>query len=307
MNRRQPEIPRHPDSIPGEYTYKYPRPSVAADCIIFGFDGNSLKLLLIERGNPPFLGHWALPGGFMHQDESIEECAARELREETNLSDVYLEQFKVFSDPDRDPRGRVISIAFIALVRPSDFEIIAGDDAANAHWFDADQLPPLAFDHKNIVVQARERLKEILHLKPIAFNLLNKYFSLGELQKVYEVINDTTYDRRNFTRSVQDAGIVEATDVKPVKARNRPPRLYRASSRIIVQDTQHEQDLSIEVNEEMVECEYVVKPDMTMMGDFGMTDKPMLDEMEEADFAAKNIVKESPTKGLFDFLRRYLK
>ncbi|MDE6578864.1 MAG: NUDIX hydrolase [Muribaculaceae bacterium] len=215
--------------MPGKYTYNYPRPSVATDCVIFGFDGEKLNLLLVERGAAPFMGCWALPGGFIHQDETLEQCAARELREETNLKNVYLEQFKAYSKVDRDPRTRVISVAFIALVRPSDYEVIAGDDAANAFWFDIKQLPPLAFDHLTIVKEAREHLKEVLVLKPIAFNLLNKYFSLGELQKVYEVINDTIYDRRNFSRSVQESGIVEPTDVKPAKARNRPPKLFQAS------------------------------------------------------------------------------
>lgn len=315
MNRRQPEIPRHPDSIPGKYTYDYPRPSVAADCIIFGFDGSSLKLLLIERGNEPFLGYWALPGGFMHQDESIDECAARELREETNLQNIYLEQFRVFSEPSRDPRGRVLSVAFIALVRPSDFNVLAGDDAAKAHWFDADQLPPLAFDHKKIVAEARERLKEILHLKPIAFNLLNKYFSLGELQKVYEVINNTTYDRRNFTRSVQDAGIVEATDVKPEKARNRPPRLYRASSRIVMRG-----EVNLHIMEKKDEwCEFEYEAEEVTLCDSSeerimcdnlicnnAANEFLADTETDSSDAPKTLSRESPTKGLFDFLRRFI-
>lgn len=298
QGNRQPEIEKHHDSIPGSYTYAYPHPAVAADCIIFGFDGTSLKLLLIERGNEPFLGYWALPGGFLHQDETIDECAARELREETNLRNVYLEQFKVFSNPKRDPRERVMSVAFIALVRPSDFNVMPGDDAAKAAWFDADALPPLAFDHKQIIGEARERLKEILHLKPIAFNLLNRYFSLGELQRVYEVINDTTYDRRNFTRSVQEAGIVEATDVKPQKARNRPPRLYRASQRIVMEEeiVVSDSDGSDSIIEDKLGDRIVSYFDST-------------DEVESCmpEEEKKVPQKESPTKGLFDFLNRFLK
>ncbi len=297
-NNRQPEIEKHRDSIPGSYTYPYPHPAVAADCIIFGFDGNSLKLLLIERGNEPFLGYWALPGGFLHQDETIDECAARELREETNLRNVYLEQFKVFSNPKRDPRERVMSVAFIALVRPSDFNVIPGDDAAEVGWFDADALPALAFDHKQIIVEARERLKEILHLKPIAFNLLNRYFSLGELQRVYEVINNTTYDRRNFTRSVQEAGIVEATDVKPRKARNRPPRLYRASQRIVMEE-------EVEINYSNSSSSLIKdRLEDMIVSLFDSTDDLDSSMPEEEK---KTTRKESPTKGLFDFLNRFLK
>lgn len=293
MNNQQPEQSKQPDTKPNRYVYRYPRPSVASDCVIFGFDGSALKLLLIERGQKPFLGAWALPGGFLRPDETIEECAARELREETNLRNVYLEQFKVYSDPDRDPRGWVLSMAFIALVRPSDYNVIAGDDASKAFWFKADELPPLAFDHHRIVCEARERLKEILVLKPIAFSLLNKYFSLGELQKVYEVINDTTYDRRNFTRSVQEAGIVEATDVKPQKARNRPPRLYRANHNLLAPDMEDFiYDSDIPPYDQYVERAEAPR-------DWSLFNESQKTEPEELKDAP---IKESPTKGLFNFL-----
>lgn len=206
------KITDNPDR-PGNYCYRYPHPAVTADCVIFGFDGNSLKVMLIERGIEPYKGYWALPGGFMRIDETIEEAAARELREETNLSNIYLQQFKVYSDTGRDPRERVITVSFIALVRQQDYSAVAGDDAVNAHWFDVKTLPPLAFDHKVIVREAREHLKEALRTRPIAFELLNKYFSLGELQRVYEVINDERYDRRNFHRSVIDSEIVKPADI----------------------------------------------------------------------------------------------
>lgn len=189
------------------YTYEYPRPAMTADCVIFGYD-NGLKVLLIERGVEPFRGMWALPGGFMKMDESIEQCARRELQEETGVSDLYMEQFKVFSSPGRDPRGRVVTTAFIALVRPSDYRVVGGDDAAFALWFDADRLPPLAFDHATIIREARERLKEILKLKPIAFRLVDRTFTVDEIRKVYEAINHTNYDRRNFQRKLMQTGIV---------------------------------------------------------------------------------------------------
>lgn len=191
------------------YTYEYPRPAVTADCVIFGFDGNSLRILLVERGVEPYLGLWALPGGFMKMDETIEDCARRELFEETAVSDIYLEQFHTFSGVRRDPRGRVVTVAFIALIRPSDHNIIGGDDAANAAWFNADQLPPLAFDHLDIIKSGRRYLKDILTLRPAAFHLLNELFTIEELRRVYEVVNQTSYDRRNFQRKLMSTNLVE--------------------------------------------------------------------------------------------------
>lgn len=199
-------------SSEGKYTYKYPRPAVTADCIIFGFDGTELKILLIERGVEPYLGMWALPGGFMKMDETIEECARRELAEETGVSKVYLEQFHVFSDTMRDPRGRTITVAFMALVRPNQHNIVGGDDAARAMWFNADMLPPLAFDHKKIIDYGRNHLQEVLRLRPVAFKLLNDVFTIDELRQVYEVINRTTYDRRNFQRKIIQADILDSVE-----------------------------------------------------------------------------------------------
>lgn len=206
------------------YCYRYPHAAVTADCVIFGFDGKSLKVLLIERGNEPYRGHWALPGGFMRMDETIEEAAARELHEETNLSGIYMEQFKTYSRVDRDPRERVITVVFLALVRPDDYKVIAGDDASNAFWFEEKMLPPLAFDHRQIVREAREHLKEILRLRPVAFQLLNKTFSIGEMQKVYEEILGTEYDRRNFQRCVLDSNILVESENAPENSRAQ--RMY---------------------------------------------------------------------------------
>lgn len=200
--------------IEKKYCYEYPRPSMTADCVIFGFDGQNLKILLIERGIEPYKGYWALPGGFMKMDETIEECATRELREETGISQVYLEQFRVFSSINRDPRGRVVTVAFMALVRPSDYRLVAADDAAKAYWFDAKMLPPLAFDHREIVAAAREHLRESIRLRPVAFRLLNEVFTLEDLRRVYEEINDTIYDRRNFQRKAIQTEMIEAVDQK---------------------------------------------------------------------------------------------
>lgn len=194
------------------YTYEYPHAAITADCVIYGFDGERLKILLIERGLEPYKGMWALPGGFMRMDETIEEAAKRELYEETGLKDVYMTQFKMFSKVDRDPRERVVTVVFTALVRPEDYILSAGDDASNALWFEERHLPPLAFDHAEIIREAHKYLEELLRIKPIAFELLSKTFSIGELQRVYEEINRTSYDRRNFQRKALQSGLLEEVE-----------------------------------------------------------------------------------------------
>ncbi len=149
-NSQQPEL---------KYCYKYPHPAVTADCVIFGLDeSNKMKVLLIQRGNNPYKGKWAFPGGFMEIDETAEQCARRELEEETGLKDVDIEQFYTFTDVKRDPRERVITVAHYALVKLS--EVKANDDADDAQWFSLDELPPLAFDHEEILNKALQTLKE---------------------------------------------------------------------------------------------------------------------------------------------------
>lgn len=212
----------------GAYTYEYPRPALTADNVIFGFDGDNLKVLLIRRGVDPYKGYWALPGGFMRMSESIEECARRELFEETNVKDVYLEQFHTFSDPERDPRGRVVTVAFIALVRPSDHKLIGGDDATDARWFSTTELPSLAFDHEHILELARECLKQELKLRPVAFRLLNEVFTIDEIRKVYEAINELIYDRRNFERKLLNSGVVDERNDLPTTGK-RALRRYSLS------------------------------------------------------------------------------
>ncbi|MCF0178285.1 MAG: NUDIX hydrolase, partial [Bacteroidales bacterium] len=156
----------------------------------------------------PFKGCWALPGGFINMDETAEESALRELFEETGIRNIFLEQFHVFSDVLRDPRERVLTIAFLALVRKSDYQVIAGDDAAAARWFVWDELPPLAFDHAEIIRMGKKSLQLKLRTEPIAFKLLNNEFSMSELQRIYETIHETTYDRRNFARKMAASGLL---------------------------------------------------------------------------------------------------
>ena len=199
----------------GSYTYEYPRPAVTADAVIFGFDNHELHVLLIERGVAPFRGMWALPGGFMRMNETIDQCVRRELREETAMTDVYLEQMHVFSSTNRDPRGRVVTVAYIALVRPGDYQVVGGDDATRAQWFSLEWLPTLAFDHSDIISFARKYLREVLRLRPVAFRLLDEVFTVDELREVYEAINETHYDRRNFQRKLMQSKIVLEADDEP--------------------------------------------------------------------------------------------
>ncbi|MDE5807658.1 MAG: NUDIX hydrolase [Muribaculaceae bacterium] len=222
---------RYYDSERKEYAYRYPHAALTADCVIFGFDGKNLKILLIERGLEPYKGMWALPGGFMKIadpkngsfDKTIEETAQRELKEETNLSGVFMQQFKVFSRFDRDPRERVITVAFIALIGPQKYrkvveQTMAGDDAANALWWNEDMLPPMAFDHAEIIKEAKEYLAELIRIKPVAFNLLDDTFSMTELQNVYEAITGQTYDRRNFQRKALQTGLLDEVKTGNVAA-----------------------------------------------------------------------------------------
>ncbi len=218
------------------YTYKYPHPSVTTDCVIFGFNGRDLNILLVERGLEPFKGSWALPGGFLRMDETVEECAKRELQEETNVTNVFLEQFHTFSDVHRDPRERVVTVAFYALVKPEDYEVVGGDDASRAMWFRQNELPPLAFDHADIIAMARECLKEKLRTKPIAFKLLSDKFSMTELQTLYEAILGTKYDRRNFYRKALSSKFLRDEGVSQKMLSCRRPNLYSFDEELFESD-----------------------------------------------------------------------
>lgn len=194
----------------GKYCYKYPHPAVTTDCVVFGFDGKRLNILLIERGGEPFKGCWAFPGGFMNIDETAEQGAMRELCEETGLKLEYLKQFGTFTAVNRDPRERVITIAFYALARKSDVQ--GGDDAAKAQWFPIEEVPPLAFDHDYILRKATEQLKKDIHFEPIGFGLLDEQFTMPELQRLYESILGVHFDRRNFYKKMLQTGILEEAE-----------------------------------------------------------------------------------------------
>ena len=192
---------------PFPFQYKYEHMGVTSDCVIFTYEDRALKVLLVRRGAEPFKGQWAFPGGFLRMDETAEQGALRELREETALVPSAIGQLGVFSDVFRDPRERVITIAWYALVKPH--EVIGGDDADEAAWFPVDNLPPLAFDHCKIFHAAMERLRRDIHFQPVGFDLLDDEFTIPDLQRLYEAILGVKFDRRNFQRKILSSGILE--------------------------------------------------------------------------------------------------
>lgn len=215
------------------YCYKYPHPAVTSDCVIFGFDGLAIKVLLIQRGIEPYKGKWAFPGGFMQIDETAEECAKRELEEETGLKASSVEQFYTFSDVNRDPRERVITVAHYALVRLS--EVKGGDDAMSAKWFAMNEIPSLAFDHDRILRMAVNRLKERIYFEPIGFELLPEIFTMSALQNLYEAILEIKFDRRNFYNKMIKLGILLEAEERPKNASRRMPIKYRFNAKKYVE------------------------------------------------------------------------
>ena len=208
------------------YTYQYPHPAVTTDCVIFGYDlREGLSVLLIQRGIDPFKGQWAFPGGFLRMDEDADTCARRELLEEAGFKAASFIQFGTFSDVNRDPRERVITIAYMALVRKGDVQ--GGDDAADARWFPVTAVPPLAFDHDRILRIALERLKEQIHFHPVGFELLPEVFTLSQLQALYEAILGVRFDRRNFAAKMQKLGLLQPTGDRPADAARRIPQTFR--------------------------------------------------------------------------------
>lgn len=210
-----------------KFTYAYPRAALTVDNVVFGFDNRMLKVLLIRRGIAPYLGKWALPGGFVRVDETLEQAAQRELAEETGVTDIYLEQLHSFSSLDRDPRERVISVAYVALVRRLDYLPCADTDAAEAQWFALDQLPPLAFDHSDIVSKALERLRGKIRWQPIGFELLPSKFTLRQIQMLYEAVLDRELDKRNFRKKMLGFGFLIALKEFDTEESRRPAQLYR--------------------------------------------------------------------------------
>jgi 8-oxo-dGTP diphosphatase len=209
------------------HTYPYARPALAVDCVVFGLDEDDLEVLLIRRDLEPFAGKWALPGGFVRVDESVDDAARRELSEETGLGRVFLEQLYTFGDPGRDPRERVVTVAYYALVNLSAHRVKAATDAREAAWFAVTDLPRLAFDHDAIVAMALERLRGKVRYRPLGFELLPPKFTLGMLQRLYEKVLERPLDKRNFRKKVLSMGLLEELDEVEQDVAHRAARLYR--------------------------------------------------------------------------------
>jgi 8-oxo-dGTP diphosphatase len=211
----------------------YPKPSVTVDIVLFTFAEGELRVLLIRRKKEPFKDHWALPGGFVNENEPLEQAAARELFEEAGVQGIYLEQLYTFGDPGRDPRGWVISVAYFAIVSADQArQVHAGDDAGDAAWFNVYDLPRLAFDHERIIRYALQRLRYKLEYTGLGFLLLPESFTLSQLQAVYEIVLQEKLDKRNFRKKILSMNILEETG-RLHHGDHRPARLYRFTARAI--------------------------------------------------------------------------
>ena len=209
---------------------KYERPSVTVDVVIFTLQERELHILLVQRKHWPFEGCWAIPGGFINMDESLDQAAWRELEEETGVHDVYLEQLYTFGAPKRDPRMRVLSVAYFALIRADTQTLRVSDESTDVRWFPVRRLPgPLAFDHDLILAIAMERLRSKLEYTTLAFQLLPEVFSVLELKHIYEQILGEMLDKRNFYRKIKDARVLEDAGLRR-EGRGRPTALYRFRS-----------------------------------------------------------------------------
>lgn len=203
---------------------------IAVDAIVFGYSKqNGVSVLLIQRKYDPFKNNWALPGGFVLENESLEQAVTRELSEETGITVNYLEQLYTFGDLGRDPRQRIISVAYFALVNSAKFEQLkASTDAANAQWFSIKSLPKLAFDHQKIVTVAVERLRSKLRYQPIGFELLDKKFPFADLEKLYVTLLDREIDRRNFSKKMLALNILDETnELSKTESKGRPSKMYQ--------------------------------------------------------------------------------
>ncbi|HMO58034.1 MAG TPA: NUDIX domain-containing protein [Roseiflexaceae bacterium] len=207
---------------------RYDRPSVTVDVVIFSLIERALHVLLVRRRHWPFEGRWAIPGGFVQSDETLDAAARRELEEETGVADIYLEQLYTFGDPGRDPRMRVISVAYIALVRADIHTLRVSEESTDVRWFPVSGLPgPLAFDHDEILATAIDRLRSKIEYTTLAFQLLPEVFSILELKHIYEqILGEGELDKGNFYRKIKEAGVLEETDMMR-EGRGRPTRLWR--------------------------------------------------------------------------------
>lgn len=209
----------------------YAKLGLTVDCVVFGLDAEHLKVMLIRRAIPPFQGEWALPGGFVRPDESLEETARRELQEETGITKIFLEQLYTFGEVDRDPRDRIVTVAYYALINLSSQIISATTDASEAHWFPVNALPKLAFDHDRIFQTAMQRLRGKVRYEPIGFELLPAKFTLSQLQKLYELILGKNLDKRNFRKKILSMNLLIDLQERETNVRRRAGKLYQFDHR----------------------------------------------------------------------------
>ena len=214
-----------------EDIHKFEKPSVTVDIVIFTIKNNDLKILLVKRNLEHFKDKWALPGGFVRIHESLEDAAKRELEEETGVKNVYLEQLYSFGEPKRDPRGRVITIAYMALVNSDDIKLKATTDVSDAQWFSTKKIPQIAFDHKQILDYSLKRLKWKFEYTPVAFSLLPKKFTISQIQKIYEIVFNKKIDKRNFAKKIVSLNILKEEGINK-NVSHRPPMLYSLKKNI---------------------------------------------------------------------------
>jgi 8-oxo-dGTP diphosphatase len=208
---------------------------VTVDIVIFSIRKKKLEVLLIQRGHEPFKDRWAIPGGFISLSEPLDQAAKRVLEEKTHVKDVYLEQLYTFGNPGRYPNARVITVSYFALIRSDDLKLSPRSDidVQKVSWHPVYNLPPLAFDHAQILEHALKRLRDRLEYSPIAFQLLPKKFTLTELQKTYELILDKDLDKRNFRKKMVSLAILKEFDEFTKLSSKRPARLYAFNEEII--------------------------------------------------------------------------
>ena len=212
--------------------HEYRNPALAIDLVVFGYHDNVLSVLLLNRNEEPFKDTWTLPGAFLQMEERFSEACGRVLKTKLGMDQLFLEQLYSFDEPERDPRGRVISVTYFALVNPRKFEIAAGKMANDVSWHDVKKMPELGFDHKKIFKKALERLRSKILYFPVGFELLDDMFTMTELHELYECILDISIDRRNFRRKILDAKYVTDTGVKREGLQNRHPSLYKFNKKL---------------------------------------------------------------------------
>ena len=221
-----------------QYIYKYQHPAITVDFIIFCFEGTRLKVMLVQRKAEPFAQAWALPGAFVLENEGLEECAARVLQKECGINGIYLEQLYTFGQPQRDPRERVISVAYMGLVKTSAFQVIAGNNELQVAWKNLDAIHDLAFDHNTILNKAIERIRGKIRYQPIGFELLDTRFTIPQLQQLYEAILGKSLDRRNFRKKIISTGLLNQLNEKQQNVAHKAAFYYEFSQEKYTQLTQ---------------------------------------------------------------------